>query len=158
MAVLEGRLPRPVASWRQSERNTRSIVPRGMRHSLESITVAPSAAKRIFLVSRPLSLTKQVPIAPAPGLCRSNANPKSRSGIANEQSSMLSLNVEIMQDNKKLIPIISTIRMQRFNDSLFGRGEPVYEFSPVAPSTASELGGIFCNWEKALILQGIPWR
>jgi hypothetical protein len=25
----------------------------------------------------------------------------------------------------------------------FGRGEPVYEFSPLVPSTASELGGIF---------------
>ena len=60
MAVLEGRLPRPVANWRQSEKNTRSIVPRDMRHSPELITVEPSAAKRIFLVSRPLSLTKLV--------------------------------------------------------------------------------------------------
>jgi hypothetical protein len=33
----------------------------------------------------------------------------SRSGMANEQSSMLSLNVEIMQDNKKLIPNYAAI-------------------------------------------------
>jgi len=42
--------------------------------------------------------------------------------------------------------------MQRFNDSLFGRGEPVYEFSPVAPSTASELEGIFSKGEICVSL------
>jgi hypothetical protein len=44
-------------------------------------------------------------------------------GMACEQSSMLSLNVEIMQENKAAIAIASTIRFQRFDDCSFGRGE-----------------------------------
>lgn len=64
----------------------------------------------------------------------------SRRGMENEQPAMLSLNVQVMQEDKATVSIASTIRFQRFDNHSFGRGKPVYEFRPLVFST-NELGG-----------------
>jgi len=51
---------------------------------------------------------------------------------------MLSDNVQIVQRAEEMVPVLSSVRVQRFDDSSFLGGERLYEFVPFVPLPGEE--------------------
>ena len=64
---------------------------------------------------------------------------------------MLSQNIEIVKDAEHMIPTLSSVRLQRFDDSSFLSGERLYEFVPFVPLPGEENRLAPCDWKVSII-------
>ena len=69
-------------------------------------------------------------------------------GLHSEQAPVLAYDVEVMENPKRIVP--SLVRLQRFDNRLFGRGQSLYEFIPFVVASAKGIDAA-CDGEISVV-------